>query len=141
MPLPEALRLANEAGLDLVEISPTAQPPVAKIMERGKYFYELEKKRKESAKKHKEVEIKSIRVGIGTSQHDLELKAHRADKFLADGDKIKVDLFLRGREKYLDKKFLEERIERCLSIISRGFERESIKKGPRGLSLIIWPKK
>ena len=139
--LSEALRLANEAGLDLIEISPTAKPPVAKITDRGKYFYNEEKKRKQAAKKQKDVEIKSVRIGIGTSLHDLELKARQADEFLAEGNKTKVDLALRGREKYLDKKFLEGRLERVLNIISRPFEREEIKKGPRGLSLIIGPKK
>ena len=139
--LSEALRLANEAGLDLIEISPTAKPPVAKITDRGKYFYNEEKKRKQAAKKQKDVEIKSVRIGIGTSLHDLELKARQADEFLAEGNKTKVDLALRGREKYLDRKFLEGRLERVLNIISRPFEREEIKKGPRGLSLIIGPKK
>jgi len=137
----EALRLAREVGMDLIEISPAASPPVAKIMDRGKYFYEQEKKRRAAAKKQKNVEIKSVRVGIGTSLHDLELKAQQADKFLKEGNKIKIDLSLRGREKYLDKKFLEERIERFLRLISHAFEKEPIKKGPRGLSLIIGPKK
>ena len=102
---------------------------------------EQEKKRKLAAKKQKDVEIKSVRIGIGTSLHDLELKARQADEFLTEGNKTKIDLALRGREKYLDRKFLEERIERFLSIISRSFEREDIKKGPRGLSLVIGPKK
>ena len=141
MSLGEALRRANEAGLDLIEISPTATPPVAKIMDRGKYLYEEEKKRRQASKKRKEVELKSIRIGIGTSQHDLDMRARQADEFLGDGDKVKVDLALRGREKYLDKKFLEERIERVLVLITKPFEREDIKKGPRGLSLTITPKK
>ncbi|OGF62643.1 translation initiation factor IF-3 [Candidatus Giovannonibacteria bacterium RIFCSPHIGHO2_01_FULL_45_33] len=137
----EALTRARESGLDLIEISPTAKPPVAKIMDKGKYFYEQEKKRKQALKKQKDVEIKSVRIGIGTSLHDLELKAKQADEFLAEGNKAKVDLALRGREKYLDRKFLEERIERFLAIIAHSFDREDIKKGPRGLSLIIGPKK
>lgn len=141
LPTEEALRRAREAGLDLIEISPAANPPVAKIMDRGKYFYEQEKKRRAAAKKQKDVEIKSVRIGIGTSMHDLDIRAKQADEFLRSGDKLKVDLFLRGREKYLDKKFLEGRVERFLAIISRNFEKEEIKKGPRGLSLIIWPKK
>lgn len=139
--LEEALRQANEAGLDLIEISPTATPPVAKIMDRGKFLYEEEKKRRQASKKRKEVELKSIRIGIGTSQHDLDMRARQADEFLGEGDKVKVDLALRGREKYLDKKFLEERIERVLALITKPFEREDIKKGPRGLSLTITPKK
>lgn len=141
MSVEEALRRARETGLDLIEISPAANPPVAKIMDRGKYFYEQEKKRRQAAKKQKDVEIKSVRIGIGTSLHDLEIRAKQADEFLKSGDKIKVDLFLRGREKYLDKRFLQDRIERFLAIVSHGFEKEDIKKGPRGLSLIITPKK
>lgn len=141
MSLSEALKLATEAGLDLIEISPTAKPPVAKITDRGKYFYAEEKKRKQAAKKQKDVEIKSVRIGIGTSLHDLEMRAKQADEFLAEGNKIKIDLHLRGREKYLDKKFLESRVERVLNLISRHFEKEEIKKGPRGLSLTLAPKK
>lgn len=141
MALAEALRIANEAGLDLIEISPTANPPVAKIMDRGKFLYEEEKKRRLATKKHREVELKSVRIGIGTSQHDLEMRARQADEFLGAGDKVKVDLALRGREKYLDKKFLEERIERVLALITKPFEKEDIKKGPRGLSLTITPRK
>ena len=137
----EALRLAREAGMDLIEISPAANPPVAKIMDRGKYFYEQEKKRRQAAKKQKDVEIKSVRIGIGTSLHDMELKAQQADGFLKDGNKIKIDLALRGREKYLDRKFLEGRIERFLSIVSHAFEKDAVKKGPRGLSLTVGPKK
>ncbi len=137
----EALRLAREAGMDLIEISPAANPPVAKIMDRGKYFYEQEKKRRQAAKKQKDVEIKSVRIGIGTSLHDLEMKAQQADEFLKEGNKIKIDLALRGREKYLDRKFLEERIERFLAIVSQSFQKDEIKKGPRGLSLTVGPKK
>ena len=137
----EALRLSGEAKLDLIEISPTAKPPVAKIMNRGKYMYEQEKKMRQAAKHRKEVEIKSVRIGIGTSIHDLEMKAKQADEFLKEGNKLKVDLALRGREKYLDRKFLEARIERLVSLISTPLELDTIKKGPRGLSVIVGPKK
>lgn len=135
------MRLAGEAKLDLIEISPTAKPPVAKIMNRGKYMYEQEKKMRQAAKHRKEVEIKSVRIGIGTSIHDLEMKAKQADEFLKEGNKLKVDLALRGREKYLDRKFLEARIERLISLISTPLELDTIKKGPRGLSVIVGPKK
>jgi len=137
----EALGRAREAGLDLVEISPTANPPVVKIMDSGKYFYEQEKKARHDSKKRREIEIKSVRIGIGTGVHDLELKAKQVDEFLKSGNKTKVDLALRGREKYLDRKFLEGRIERFLAIISQQFTVEPIKKGPRGLSTIIEPNK
>lgn len=126
--------------MDLIEISPTANPPVAKITERGKYFYEQEKKERLAKKKRKEVEIKNIRLGIGTGAHDLELKAKQADKFLKEGNKIKIDLTLRGREKYLKKEFLEERIKRLLRLISSPFAEESLQRAPKGLSINISPK-
>lgn len=138
--LEEALQKAREVGLDLIEISPTANPPVAKITERGKYFYEQEKRGRQARKKRKEVEIKSIRIGIGTGAHDLELKAKQADKFLKEGNKIKIDLALRGREKYLKKEFLEERIKRLLSLIPAQFLEEPIQRAPKGLNIIISPK-
>ena len=139
--LQDALDRAKAVGLDLIEISPTARPPVAKIMNRGKYLYEQEKKMRQSAKNRKEVEIKSIRIGIGTSVHDLEMKAKQADDFLKEGNKLKIDLALRGREKYLDRKFLEERIQRLVNLISTPLDMEPVKKGPRGLNAIIGPKK
>ncbi len=137
LPLAEALQKAREAGLDLIEISPTANPPVAKITERGKYLYEQGKKERQARKKRKEVEIKTIRIGIGTGTHDLDLKAKQADKFLKEGNKIKVDLALRGREKYLKREFLEERLRRLLSLISEQFVEDKIQKNPRGISINI----
>lgn len=110
-------------------------------MDKGKYFYEQEKKERQSQKRRKEVEIKNIRLSIGTGNHDLELKAKQADKFLKDGNKIKIDLMLKGREKYLKKEFLEERLKRILGVISLPFTDEQIKKGPRNISIIITPKK
>lgn len=129
---------AKEAGLDLIEISPNAEPPVCKIMDYGKYLYLQEKKRKDSSKKVHSVEIRNVRVGIGTSQHDLEMKAKKASEFLEKGDKVKVDLVLRGRAKYLNKDFINERIERILHLVS--VEHKIVdgpKKGPRGISIII----
>ena len=137
----EALKKAKEIGLDLVEISPTANPPVARIIDKGKYFYEQEKKERQAQKRRKEVEIKNIRLSIGTGTHDLELKAKQADKFLKDGDKIKIDLMLKGREKYLKREFLQERLKRILGIISSAFIEEQIKAGPRSISITISPKK
>ena len=137
----EALKRAKESGLDLVEISPTANPPVARIIDKGKYFYEQEKKERQAQKRRKEVEVKNIRLSIGTGTHDLELKAKQADKFLKDGDKIKIDLMLKGREKYLKRDFLQERLKRILGIISSAFIEEAIKAGPRSISITISPKK
>ena len=95
----EALRLAQEQGLDLIEIAPTANPPVCKITEFGKFRYDHEKFEREHGKKQKEVEVKGVRIGFTTGRHDLELRAKQIAKFLAGGDKVRIDMRLRGREK------------------------------------------
>ena len=101
----EALELAQNKGLDLIEISPNANPPIAKIMDFGKYQYEVNKKLKKAKAGSKPTETKSIQIKIGTGDHDLELKAKTASKWLKEGHRIKVELFLAGRAKYMDEKF------------------------------------
>ena len=136
--LAEALERARSIGLDLIEISPNAVPPVAKIMEYGKFQYAENKKRKEAKAKTHNVETKSIQITIGTGDHDLELKAKRGGEWLAEGHRIKIDLFLRGRAKYMDQKFLKERLERILKLIPVSFKvAEPAQKSPKGLSLVI----
>ena len=112
--LSEALHQAQEAGLDLIEISPVAVPPVAKIMDYGKFEYEQNKKRREIKAKSHVTETKSVQVKIGTGEHDLNLKAKRAAEWLKEGHRVKVDLFLWGRYKYMEFAFLKERLERVL---------------------------
>ena len=97
-PLKEGLRLAEEAGLDLVEISPNAEPPVCKILDYGKYKYQLQKKQQEAKKKQKIIEIKEIKIRPGIDKHDLEIKMRHVMEFLAEGDKVKFTLRFRGRE-------------------------------------------
>ncbi|MGH7141478.1 MAG: translation initiation factor IF-3, partial [Minisyncoccia bacterium] len=116
MPLSDALQRAEDDGLDLIEISPNADPPVAKIMEYGKFQYAEQKKRREAAHSHT-AETKSIQVKIGTGENDLNLKARKAAEWLRDGHRIKVDLFLWGRYKYMEFAFLKERLERFLKLI------------------------
>lgn len=136
--LGEALARAQEAGLDLIEISPTAQPPIAKIMDFGKYQYVENKKQKNAKAKTHVTETKSLQVKIGTGDHDLELKAKKASEWLKEGHRIKIDLFLSGRSKYMDIKFLTERLERVLKLISEEFKvADPIKKGPKGLTVTI----
>lgn len=94
----EAMERANEAKLDLVNISPNAKPPVCKLLDYGKYRYELQKREKEAKKKQKSVQVKEVRLGIFTEEHDLTVKANNAVKFLKSGDKVKVSLRFRGRE-------------------------------------------
>lgn len=92
------MALAEEAGLDLVEISPNAEPPVVKIMDFGKYKYETQKKEAEARKNQKIIEIKEIKFRPNTDKHDYEVKMRSVFKFLEEGDKVKVTLRFRGRE-------------------------------------------
>ncbi|WP_424929381.1 translation initiation factor IF-3 [Amaricoccus tamworthensis] len=93
-----AMEMAAEAGLDLVEISPNAKPPVAKIMDFGKFKYEQQKKESEARKKQKTIEVKEIKFRPNTDTHDYEVKMRNVTKFLENGDKVKVTLRFRGRE-------------------------------------------
>ena len=99
MLLETALSLADRQGLDLVLISPNANPPVAKIMDYGKYRYDQQKREKEAKKKQKIIEVKEIRLSTFIDQHDLEIKGTMAKRFLTDGDKLKVSLRFKGRER------------------------------------------
>ncbi len=94
----EAVRLANEAGLDLIEISPNAVPPVCKILDLGKYRYELQKKKAEARKNQKVVEIKEVKLSPNIDTHDYEVKLRNAQRFISDGNKVKFSLRFRGRE-------------------------------------------
>ena len=94
----EALQLAEEAGVDLVKIAPTANPPVCKIVDYGKFKYEQTRKEKEAKKKQKVIEIKEIRLSPNIDTNDLNTKINAAKKFLSKGDRVKVTLRFRGRE-------------------------------------------
>ena len=98
MPIREAMHLAQEAELDLVKIAPKAQPPVCKIIDYGKYRYELARKEKEARKKQKIVEVKEVRLSPNIDTNDLNTKVNNARKFLTKGNKVKVTLRFRGRE-------------------------------------------
>ena len=134
----EALDMAMAQGLDLIEISPDGNPPVAKIADFGKYQYEQSKKLKKAKAGAKASETKSIQVKIGTGDHDLELKAKTASKWLKEGHRIKVELFLSGRAKYMDEKFLRERLDRVLHFITENYKiSDPYKKGPKGIIITI----
>ena len=98
MSIKEAMDLAEEAGVDLIKIAPTAKPPVCKIADYGKYKYEQMRREKEAKKKQKVIEIKEIRLSPNIDSNDLNTKANSARKFLTKGDKVKVSLRFRGRE-------------------------------------------
>ena len=136
----EALRLAEEKKLDLVNISPNAKPPVCKILDYGKYRYELQKREKEAKKKQKTMTVKEIRLSTFIEDHDIQVKAKTACKFLQDGDKVKVSLRFRGREKDYTARGREvmDRFAEACSEVS------SIDKKPtfegRSLTMFLAPK-
>ena len=132
----EALALAEERELDLVSISPNAEPPVCKIMDYGKYRYESKKREKEAKKKQKTVEVKEIRLSTFIEDHDIQVKANTAMKFLKDGDKVKVSLRFRGREMghtALGREVMDRFVEICSEV-------STIDKAPNmeGRSLVMF---
>jgi len=134
----EALLKAREANLDLIEISPKAVPPVAKIMDYGRFQYEQSKKQKEIKSKSHTTETKAVQIKIGTGEHDLKLKASRVSEWLSEGHRVKIDLFLWGRYKYMEFAFLKDRLERFLAIIEIPHKiADTIQKGPKGLTTTI----
>ncbi len=152
MKLGNALDLAREKELDLVEVSPNAVPPVCKIMDYGKYLYKLTKQKRQHGAKQKKIEVKGIRLSVRTEKHDLEFKAKNAVKFMKKGNRVKIDMVLKGREK-ANKDFASEKFNDFLQIIS-GLSKadpateereiikgESQKKKSQGLSVIIEYKK
>ncbi len=142
MPIRDALAKAAEAGLDLIEVSPNANPPVAKITDYGKFKYEQKKKEKEVKAKAHVTETKVTQVKIGTSERDMHIKASKVAIWLREGHRAKIDLFLWGRYKYMEFGFLKERLERFLAIIPESYKiADEIRKGPKGLSVVIEPDK
>ncbi len=98
MPLREALALAEERGLDLVEVAPNANPPVCRLLDYGKYMYELQKKAREARKAQKQIEVKEIRLRPHIGEHDLDFKVRDARRFLTKGYKVRFRMRFRGRE-------------------------------------------
>lgn len=136
--LHDAIQKAEEAGLDLIEISPNANPPIAKIMDFGKYQYAENKRQKAAKAKSHTVEVKSIQIKIGTGEHDLALKAKQASEWLKEGHRVRVNLFLSGRAKYMEMKFFQERIDRVLKLLTEEYKiSDTAKKGPKGVSIMI----
>lgn len=134
----DALKIAEDRGVDLIEITPQAIPPVAKIMEFGKYTYELNKKAQKARAGAKTTETKSIQIKVGTGDHDLELKAKNASAWLKEGHRIKFELYLKGRSKGQDEAFLRERLERGLHFITEHYKiAEPYKRSPKGLAVVI----
>ncbi len=140
MPIEEALNLANEKKLDLVNISPNAKPAVCKILDYGKYRYELQKKEKEAKKKQKVTQVKEIRLSTFIEDHDVQVKAKTASKFLQDGDKVKVSLRFRGREKDYAARGMEVMNAFAESVAEVGIiEKKPLFEG-RSLTMVLGPK-
>jgi translation initiation factor IF-3 len=113
-------------------------PPVAKIMDYGKFQYEEKKKQKVAKARTHTSDVKNIQVKIGTGEHDLELKAKKASEWLGQGHRVKIDLFLIGRSKYMDMNFLKERMDRILKLITVDYKIASAPaKSLKGLTAII----
>lgn len=134
------MKAAGERGLDLIEIVPNAKPPVAKIMDYGKYLYrEAKEDRKQKAKQKKD-EMKTIRLTAKIGPHDMQTKAVQASEFIKEGLKVRIELVLRGREKYQKTihDLSRKKVENFIKIISVPTKTiQEIKKEPRGFSAII----
>lgn len=140
MPINKAMDLANEKKLDLVNISPNAKPPVCKILDYGKYRYEMQKKEKEAKKKQKVTQVKEIRLSTFIEEHDIKVKASTASKFLKDGDKVKVSLRFRGRERdHVSKgQAVMQTFADCVSEVGI-IEKKPVFEG-RSLTMVLGPK-
>ena len=139
MNIEQALGIAREQELDLVEIAPKAQPPVCKIMDYGKYQYQQSKQDRLNKAKQKKVEVKGIRIGIRTDTHDLEFKKNQVEKFLTKGDKVKAEIVLRGREK-AHQELARKNLSDFLKTIAVPYKVEQeIKRFPGGFNIIIAP--
>ncbi len=141
MPPQQALRIAEERGLDLVEVAPTAQPPVCRIMDYGKYLYQLNKKLHEAKKHQKNITVKEVKFRPNTDDHDYDFKKNHIIRFLKQGDKVKATVFFRGREivhQGIGRALLERLVEELAEI--GAVEARPKMEGPN-LIAIFTPKK
>ncbi len=136
----EALRLSDEAGLDLIEISPNAEPPVCKILDLGKYRYEMQKRKAEAKKNQRVVEIKEIKLSPNIDTHDYEVKLKSAQRFISDGNKVRFTLRFRGREM----SYMEQGREVMERVIGDSAAYAKVEQMPKlegkQLSLVVVPK-
>lgn len=143
MPAHEALRLAGDKGLDLVEVGPSAKPPVVRILDYGKYLYQKEKKeRGQKSSSHSAAqEVKTVKIGFRTGEHDLQIKADQAVKFLQKGYRVRTELTLRGREKSMADAG-RKKLDSFTKLIAHPYEFEDqIKRFPGGWGVLIKPSK
>ncbi len=134
----DAMAMAKNLGLDLIEVSPHADPPVARIADYGKYTYETSKKLKEVKAKAHVTETKTIQISVSIGENDIMIKAKKAAEWINEGHRVKIDLQLKGRTKYMDEKFLRERMDRVLAVIPAEYKvAEPLKKVPKSMMVVI----
>lgn len=134
-PASAAIKMAQERGLDLVEMSAKAHPPVARIMEVGKYLYQKSKEDKKH--KQKKQELKQVRIGLKTGKNDLTIKAGKVDEFLAEGNPVEIQLFLKGRERQ-NKDFARKKLNEFFTFINTPYKKTmETKASPRGFVVQI----
>jgi translation initiation factor IF-3 len=134
----DAMKAAEVAGLDLIEISPNAVPPVAKVMDYGKFQYEQKKRDSAARAKAKVSETKEVQIKVGTGENDMRLKAKKAAEWLAEGHRVRMELFLKGRYKGMDEAFLKTRLEKFMLLIPYAYKiAEPVARAPKGFAAII----
>ncbi len=137
----DALELAKKADLDLIEISSNINPPICKIADYGKHTYEMSKKKKEVKSKQVSSETKNIQISVEISDNDLNIKAKRAAEWLKEGHRVKIELQLKGRTKFMDDVFLRGRLDRILAIIPSEYKiAEPVKKVGNKAYLVVLEK-
>lgn len=140
LPIQEALRIAGDEALDLVEVSPDANPPVCKIMDYGKYKYEQTKKKQEAKRKQRSTQIKEIKVRPKTNDHDLETKVRHIKKFIGKNDKVKVTMVFRGRE-FMLKEQANTVLEKVVTMTEEFAQVEQFPKFEgRVITMLLGPK-
>ena len=139
VPTVEALQMAKERELDLVEIVPNAKPPVVKIIDYGKYQYQKAKEDQQQKANQKQTEIKGLRIGLKTDNHDIEVRHKQAEKFLTQGNKVKIEIRLKGREKAFQPLAREVLQNFVKSISVPNKLEQEIKRFPGGFNVIIIP--
>ncbi len=139
IPTDQALEMARQRELDLVEIVPNVRPPIVKIMDYGKFQYQKAKEEQQQRAKQKKTEVKGIRLGLKTDDHDLEVRRKMAEKFLSQKNKVKIEIRLRGREKAHQPLARQTLSNFILSISAPNKIEQEIKKFPGGFNVIIAP--
>jgi len=142
MSIKDVIAMAQKDGLDVVEVSEKAVPPVVRIVEYGRYAYEQKKKQKEMKQKQHISETKTIQIKPTTGKNEINMRAKKIEEWLREKHRVRIDLFLFGRYKYMDEKFLKGKLQAFLDFIPYPYDvAEELKKSPKGFSVVIQEKK